>query len=312
MTSPEGDGDLDPAVRGLLLVAAGLVLLAGVQLFLFPRRTDRWFAWTIDPPMTAVFLGASYWSAVALELTAARARRWSDARIAVPAVFVFTTLTLIVTLVHLDRFHLDAGLDPGTRAVTWAWIAVYAVVPVLMVVAVLRQRSVSTAVVVGRRLPPPLRGLLGVEAVGLVGFGLALLVAPTKADAAWPWALTPLTARAIGAWLIGLGVAAGHAWIVDDVRGVRPLAITAVAFGALQALALARHGGDLDGPAATIGGYVAALAVIAASGLWALLDERRPGHRSGPGSTTPRSTTARSTWTTRPTRTTRAPRRPPA
>ena len=96
-------------------MAALLVFLAGVQLFLFPRRTDEYFAWTVASPMTAVFLGASYWSAVGLELVASRASRWAGARIALPAVFVFTMLTLIVTLVHLDLFHLDGDLPlaPG-------------------------------------------------------------------------------------------------------------------------------------------------------------------------------------------------------
>ena len=49
-----------PAVRIVLLVAAALVFLAGVQLFVFPLRTDEYFAWTIASPMTAVFLGAAY------------------------------------------------------------------------------------------------------------------------------------------------------------------------------------------------------------------------------------------------------------
>src|SRR5918994_5038021 len=78
-----------------------------------------------------------------LEVGAARAARWSGARIAVPAVFVFTTVTLVVTLVHLDSFHLDGDLPFATRAVTWAWLAIYAAVPVLMVAATVSQRRES-------------------------------------------------------------------------------------------------------------------------------------------------------------------------
>ena len=47
-------------MRALLAVAAVLVFLAGTQLFVFSTRTARYFAWTIDPPMTAAFLGAHY------------------------------------------------------------------------------------------------------------------------------------------------------------------------------------------------------------------------------------------------------------
>ena len=275
------DRDLVPSVRALLFVAAVLVFLAGVQLFLFPLRTDEWFAWTVASPMTAVFLGASYWSAVALELTAARARRWSDARIAVPAVFVFTTVTLVVTLVHIDKFHLARELSDETRAVTWAWIAVYAVVPVLMVAAVVRQRATSTAIVDHRALPTPVRVILAVEAVGMLAFGTALLLAPTWADGAWPWTLTPLTARAVGAWLLGLGVAAGHAHLVDDVRAVRPLSITAVVFGVLQTAALLRFGDELDWASPTSWAYVAALALVALPGVWTLAVDLR-SHETGP------------------------------
>ncbi len=44
---------------------------------------------------------------------------------------VFTTLTLMVTLLHLDRFHLHAA-DLLTRSLTWAWLLVYAVVPPIL------------------------------------------------------------------------------------------------------------------------------------------------------------------------------------
>ena len=71
-------------------------------------------------------------------------------------------------------------------------------------------------------------------AVVLVALGAALLVAPEWADAAWPWPLTPLTARAVGAWCVGLGVAAGHARLVDDAPSLGPIGVTGVLFGVLQ------------------------------------------------------------------------------
>jgi hypothetical protein len=258
-------------VRVLLQVAAVLVFLAGVQLFLFPRRTDEYFAWTVASPMTAVFLGASYWSAVGLELVAARSTRWAGARIALPAVFVFTTLTLIVTLVHLELFHLDADLALRTRAVTWAWIAVYVLVPLLMVGAYWDQRRVGLAVPPPGGLPTLVRvALVGLAAL-LLALGTALLVAPEWADAAWPWTLTPLTGRAVGAWLVGLGVAAAHARLLDDRPSLRPLAITGVLFGALQGLAALRYGDELDGGIRTVafGGVIVVLGVISAWALWA-------------------------------------------
>jgi hypothetical protein len=259
-----------PAMRWLLYLAAGLVFLAGVQLFVFPLRTETYFAWTVASPMTAVFLGASYWSAVGLEVGAARAPRWSEARVAVPAVFVFTTLTLVVTLLHLETFHIARDLPVNTRLVTWAWLGVYTLVPVLMVVAFVVQQRTGTTVPAPSGLPLVVRIVLVLLALLLLGVGSALLVSPTWADGAWPWPLTPLTGRAVGAWLVGLGIAAGHAWLLDDRPSLRPLGITGVAFGVLQAVALARHGDELDWGSVPAAIYVLVLVALTAVSAWSL------------------------------------------
>lgn len=242
MASPEAVKPLTPGMRRLLYVAAVLVFLAGVQLFVFPERTARYFAWTIQPHLTAVFLGASYWSSVAFEVVAARQRRWADARIAVPTVFVFTVLTLVVTLVHLENFHLGGEFEAATRAVTWVWIAIYATVPVLMAVLIVAQRRQRGGDPPRAVSPPsPLVWLVGAQAVLLLVVGAALLIAPTDVEPAWPWELSALTGRAVGAWLFSLGVAAAHAvWERDPAR-LRPAAAAYVAFGVLQGIALLRY-----------------------------------------------------------------------
>jgi hypothetical protein len=172
-------------------------------------------------------------------------------------VFVFTTVTLAVTLGYLDTFHVDADLPLTTRAVTWAWLAVYLVVPVLMVAATVAQRGESTAVPAPSGLPLAVRAVLVALAGLLLGLGLALLVAPGWADGAWPWPLTPLTGSAVGAWLVSLGTAAAHARLLDDRASLRPLGITGVIFGVLQAIALVRHGDERDWGSAPATAYLA-------------------------------------------------------
>jgi hypothetical protein len=103
-----------------------------------------------------------------------------------------------------------------------------------------------------------------------------LLAAPSLAYDAWPWTLTPITRTAIGAWLIGLGVAAGHAWLIDDKPSLRPLGLTGVAFGLLQALALARYGNELDWASLSSVVYVAVLVALTVVSGWALLPVRPP------------------------------------
>ena len=62
---------LAPGMRGLLFTASVLVLLAGIQVFVFTGQTDHYFAFTINNPLAATFLGAAYWAAVAIEALAA-------------------------------------------------------------------------------------------------------------------------------------------------------------------------------------------------------------------------------------------------
>lgn len=261
------------ALPRLLLVAALLVFLAGLQLFVFPARTADWFAWTIEPGMTAVFLGAAYWSAAVLEVAGARAGTWRHARLAVGAVWLFTALTLVVTLVHLDRFHLGQDAPTSARLVAWGWLAIYTVVPVALgAVGLVELRHERRRPPVRRDpLPRPLRWLLLALGVVLVATGAVLLLDPGAAAATlWSWPLTPLTARAVGAWLVGLGWAAGHAGLIDDRAAVRMVGATGAAFVLLQLVALAREGEALTGgvPAAA---YAAALVAVAVASVWILL-----------------------------------------
>jgi hypothetical protein len=86
------------SMRRLLYVDSALVLVIGIPLYLLSDHTDTSFAWTIHPPLTAAVLGAGYWASFALELGSARERLWARTRVAVPAVLLFSTLTLAITL----------------------------------------------------------------------------------------------------------------------------------------------------------------------------------------------------------------------
>ncbi|MCQ6272175.1 hypothetical protein M8J71_17060 [Pseudarthrobacter sp. R1] len=246
-----------------------------MTLFVFPLRTAEWFAWTVNPPMTAVFLGAAYWSAAGLEVAGARSASWESARLAVWPVFVFKALTLGITLLHLDRFHLSPGTATLAQVATWAWLAIYAIVPVAMLlISWMQIRSRPPAprsVIAGWPvLPPALRLLLlGIAGILLL-YGDALLAAPIPAATWWPWPLSELTARAVGAWLVGLGWAAAQGQMSGDLRTVRPVALTSVAFVILQALALLRHGDALAWPSVPAIGFVTVLLAIGVAGGWAL------------------------------------------
>ena len=235
-----------PGMRWMLAIASGLVFLVGIQLFVFTERTGQYFAWTIQPPLTAAFLGAAYWSSFVLESLAARERIWAHARIALPTVLVFTTLTLIITLVHLDRFHLHSPNKPSTIFATWVWIAVYAIVPPVLSVLLARQLRMQGGDP-PRTMPlaPWVRVILTVQALVLVAFGIALLLTPLTTSRLWPWTLTALTGRAIGAWLTGLGVAEIQVSGENDLLRARAAFASSTVFGVLELVALARYSRSL-------------------------------------------------------------------
>src|SRR5207247_10965912 len=105
---------LTTGLRRLLYVASGLVALAGFQLFVLTDHTDRYFSWTIQPGLTAAFLGAGYTASFFFEFLSARRRAWADARHSVLTVLVFTMLTEIDTLLQVDQFHYATSLECGT------------------------------------------------------------------------------------------------------------------------------------------------------------------------------------------------------
>jgi hypothetical protein len=246
MVSASADGiqATTPMMRRMLLVASLLVFLVGIQLFILTEQTDRFFAWTIASPLTAAFLGAAYWASFAIELAAARQRTWARARIAVPSVVIFTGLTLVVTLMHLDRFHFGDP-DPLTRFAAWVWLSVYVVVPPLLLVLLAGQLR-APGIDMPRIAPLPAWVLivLGAHAALLTIIGAALLIAPVAAAPLWPWALTPLTARAIGAWAFALGIAAAHSIAENDWARIHVATVSYTAFGILEVIALARYPGE--------------------------------------------------------------------
>jgi len=114
-----------PRLRLTLELFAGLALIAGALLFLGATRTDSWWSWTIQPPLTAATLGAFYWAAFVLILMAARSHTWARARPAVYPVAVIAVLLLLITLIHIDRFDLNSLFGVF-------WVVAYALVPVLL------------------------------------------------------------------------------------------------------------------------------------------------------------------------------------
>jgi hypothetical protein len=270
--------DLRPETRALLALFSTLTLLAVVVLAGRPEATDEFFAWTIKPPLTAAFLGAGYAAGCVLVALSLRSGRWSAVRAPLLTILVFTAVTLLATLLHLEKFHLDGPASIATAA-GWFWLAVYVVVPPLMLAVWLRQdrmrpRGTETD------LPRPLVVALSLEGLFMLAVGVVLFVAPATAETLWPWPLTPLTARAVAAWLIAFGLATLWCAFRETLADARVQALSYTVFGIAELLMLVRFRSTPDW-SATAWIYVLALVAVTVTGAAGLLLARssRPAPR---------------------------------
>jgi peptidoglycan/LPS O-acetylase OafA/YrhL len=203
ITASRRVGPVGPAAeqgRVLGLTRAGvwvlLVLAAanGLFLYVFPGRADTDYAWSIQPAVNAGFIGAGFLAGtLATGLVLQRAARWRSFSLLPAALWVLASALLAATIIHADRFKWDYPL-------TWLWALVYAGVPLAVPFLAARQRRVAEPLPATDSALVALRVLSGITGAGLIVGAAASYVAPVELDEHWPWALTPLLARAVAAW----------------------------------------------------------------------------------------------------------------
>jgi hypothetical protein len=259
-----------PEMRGLLMVFCALTALAVGALFVLSDNTSETFAWTIQPPITAAFLGAGYAAGFVLVALALRDPVWAHNRVPVLTILVFVVLTLVATLVHVNKMHFDddfGGLSFLAKAAAWFWLAVYVFVPVAMLVALFRQeRAPGDDPAPEHPVPGLLRLALGAESAVLLVVGALLFVEPDTATRLWPWQLTPFTGRVVAAWLLAFGLATALAAVAGDLERLRTAAIAYTVFGVLVLITVARFTGSLDWDDPPTWTFLAVAAAMAATG----------------------------------------------
>lgn len=191
-----------PVTRVVAAVVMAILVAAMWVLYFHPQRTATLFAWTIKPKMTALVMGAGYGSAIYFYVRVLLARRWHHVTLGFLPTTAFTWLLLSATLLHWSKFH------HGQLAFN-LWIWVYIVTPVLVPGIWLLNRRTDPGTLEDSRdglLPRRVRlALVGVGVV-LLALCLVMFIWPSRVISAWPWKLTPLTARAIAGFIVLPGV----------------------------------------------------------------------------------------------------------
>jgi hypothetical protein len=205
-----------------------LILIDAAQLLAFyPDRTETLWAWTIQPPVTSMVLGSVYAAGAYFFARVLFGAPWERVAAGFAPIILFVWMAALATVIHLDRFHEDSL--PFA-----AWAALYVVTPIGVPLLYLRNRRP----IGGAPLPPGLRIALGAVGAAIVSASLVIYVVPDVAIDAWPYALTPLTARITaavfavygGVWLSVALYNSSHAARIPLEAHVIGLVVLVVAF----------------------------------------------------------------------------------
>lgn len=201
-----------PVTRWVAALVIPFLAAAFVILYLLPGQTEQLFAWKIQPSMSAMMLGATYAGGLYFFTGVLRSRQWHRVKVGFLALIPFVSMLGIATILHWERFtHNHISFV--------AWTGLYFTTPFIILAVWLRNRRQDPGVPDNpdRAIPAPVR--IGMGAAGLVTLviSLILFLVPSVMIDVWPWTLTPLTARVMGAMFslpgaVGLCVALEKRW----------------------------------------------------------------------------------------------------
>jgi hypothetical protein len=202
MKDNQKDDRLIPLTRIAFGFLALLSIISGPLLYLYPSGTAQYWAWEIQPEMSAVWLGAGYTFAAMALLTLLFMGRFQKLLVILLSAWPFSCVMLFATLIHIDRFFVD-------RITFWGWFLIYLIVPFAFPAAWLLNKKYAVPQQ-GDELQFPKNSVSIAAVVSLGTFLLAavLIFNPTLAASFWPWNLTPLMSRVIGGWILSWSAAA--------------------------------------------------------------------------------------------------------
>ena len=260
------------ATHWLAALVIPFLVVAFVILFILPQQTGKLFAWKIQPTMSAMMLGAAYAGGIYFFIGVLRSKKWHKIKVGFLPVTAFASLLGIATILHWDKFN-------HSHISFFAWAGLYFTTPFIVFTIWLRNRRQDPGQLEEQDIviPQNFRRFMG--GVGMITLVISwfLFLQPNFLMEIWPWTLTPLTARVMGAMfalpgIVGLGIASDQRWssagLILQSQGFSILLI-------LIAAIRAWHEFDRDNPASLL--FLVGLGLILLS-IAALLILMQPRH----------------------------------
>lgn len=158
-----------------------------------------------------IIMGAGYAVGAYFFYRVATGDEWHTVAPVFLGIATFTCFMAVATILHWENFH-------QSHEAFFLWVALNAITPFLIpTVWVWNRRTDPRTVPEGAvTLPRSIRIIGGVLGAVLVVSALVMFTVPDLMIGAWPWAVSPLTARVLAGWIALFGVANSAA--VADLR----------------------------------------------------------------------------------------------
>jgi hypothetical protein len=191
---------MSTVTRGQKIYFAAVGLLAlwvGIWGYFIPSQVDKAIPWLV-PPLHARFLGAIYLSATAFTIGGMLSQHYSEVRVMIRVILIWTGMLLIVSLFYLDEFDYRRGP-------VWFWFGAYILYPLIALWLMWKDRHVPEETS-SAGLPAWVRRYLAIQGVVVTILGLILLLFPEFMVTVWPWNITRLLAQIYSAPFLAYGL----------------------------------------------------------------------------------------------------------
>ncbi len=191
---------MNTVTRGQKIYFAAVGLLAlwvGIWGYFIPGQVDKAIPWLV-PPLHARFLGAMYLSGTAFMIGGILSQYYSEVRVMVCVIPIWTGMLFIVSLFYLSEFDY-------TRTQVWIWFGAYIIYPLIALWLIWNDRNLRENTP-GSNLPAWVRTYLAIQGAIVTILALALLLFPESMAAVWPWNITRLLAQLYSAPFLAYGL----------------------------------------------------------------------------------------------------------